>query len=40
MSHFLRKIWPDEEGQDIAEHTVMPFIALGEMGGPHLRITR
>jgi hypothetical protein len=30
MSHFLGKIWLDEEGQDIAEHSVMPFIASGE----------
>jgi hypothetical protein len=29
MSHFLRKIWLDEE-QDIAEYSVMPFIASGE----------
>ncbi len=27
MSHFLGKIWLDEEGQDIAEYSVMPFIA-------------
>jgi len=31
MSRFLRKIWPNEEGQDIAEYSVMPFIARGEM---------
>jgi hypothetical protein len=31
MSHFLRKIWLDEEGLDIAEYSVMPFIASGEM---------
>jgi hypothetical protein len=30
MSHFLRKTWLDEEGQDIAEYSVMPFIASGE----------
>lgn len=34
----------DEEGQDIAEYSMMPFIASGEMaclmGDPHLRITR
>jgi len=31
MSHFLRKICLDEEGQDIAEYSMMPFIAPGEM---------
>ncbi len=31
MSHFLRKVWLEEEGQDTAEYSVMPFIASGEM---------
>jgi Flp pilus assembly pilin Flp len=28
MSHFLRKIWLDEEGQDIAEYSVMLAVIL------------
>ena len=44
MSHSLRKVWLEEEGQGIAEYSVMPFIASRRnaclMGGPHLRIAR
>ena len=28
MSHFLRKTWQDEEGQDMAEYSVMLAVIL------------
>ena len=31
MSHFLRKVCRDDETQDVAEYSVVPFIASGEM---------
>jgi hypothetical protein len=31
MSHFLRKIWLDGEGQVMAEYSVMSFIATDAM---------
>ena len=44
MSLILGKIGLDEEGQGIAEYSVMPFIASRRnaclMDGPHLRIAR
>jgi Flp pilus assembly pilin Flp len=33
MRHFLRKLWPADDGQDIAEYAVMLAVILVLVGG-------